>query len=230
MALENITLHEVEPGTEITLTERLRATPLRVPHRDEDSDTVAWRIRGPARSILWLPDIDKWAKWDRSLPGILEDPTLTAFVDGTFYSADEIPGRSLADIPHPLASETAEILAGAPGARGRVFLVHLNHTNRLLWDEEARAALAARGLEVAREGQRIPLGTSKPNPNRAPDRPRRAVRPRRRAGRWSPGSKIGSPCPLRFPTRPPSFPGAARRRTTGAGGPRVTGAKSSGED
>jgi len=182
VALENITLHEVEPGTEITLTESLRATPLRVPHRDEDSDTVAWRIRGPARSILWLPDIDKWAKWDRSLPAILEDPTLTAFVDGTFYSADEIPGRSLADIPHPLASETADILAGAPGARGRVFLVHLNHTNRLLWDEEARAALAARGLEVAREGQRIPLGTSKPNPNPSP-RPAPTARPAAPASR-----------------------------------------------
>ena len=72
VALENITLREVAPGTEVALTESLRATPLRVPHRDEDSDTVAWRIRGPARSILWLPDIDKWEKWDRSLPGILE--------------------------------------------------------------------------------------------------------------------------------------------------------------
>jgi pyrroloquinoline quinone biosynthesis protein B len=158
VALENIAIHEVAPGSEVVLTENLRATPIRVPHRDEDSDTVAWLIRGPSRSILWLPDIDKWQKWDRSLATILEDLSLIAFVDGTFHSADEIPGRSIAEIPHPLASETAEILAPAPQAKGRVFVVHLNHTNRLLWDADARAALEARGLGVAKEGQRIPLG------------------------------------------------------------------------
>ena len=161
VALENISIREVAPGSEVTLTESLRAMPMRVPHRDEDSDTVAWLIRGPARSILWLPDIDKWEKWDRSLPALLDDPALTAFVDGTFASADEIPGRSIAEIPHPLASETAAILAGTP-AKDRVYLVHLNHTNRLLWDAEARAALEARGIGVAQEGQRIPLGAPKP--------------------------------------------------------------------
>ena len=160
--LENISVREVAPGSEVTLTGSLRAMPIRVPHRDEDSDTVAWLIRGPARSILWLPDIDKWEKWDRSLPAFLEDPASIAFVDGTFASADEIPGRSIAEIPHPLASETAGILAGAP-AKGRVYLVHLNHTNRLLWDSEARAALEARGVGVAEEGQRIPLGPPQPS-------------------------------------------------------------------
>ena len=160
VALENIAIREVAPGSEIVLTDNLRATPIRVPHRDEDSDTVAWLIRGPSRAILWLPDIDKWEKWDRSLPALLEDPTLVAFVDGTFQSADEIPGRSIAEIPHPLVSETAALVAGMPQARGRVYLVHLNHTNRLLWDENAKAALAERGVGVATEGQRIPLAGS----------------------------------------------------------------------
>ena len=80
--------------------------------------------------------------------------------DGTFQSADEIPGRSIAEIPHPLVSETASLVAGMPQARGRVYLVHLNHTNRLLWDENAKAALAERGVGVAKEGQRIPLAGS----------------------------------------------------------------------
>ncbi|MET0619963.1 MAG: MBL fold metallo-hydrolase [Thermoanaerobaculia bacterium] len=160
VALENIAIREVAPGSEVVLTDSLRATPIRVPHRDEDSDTVAWLIRGPARSILWLPDIDKWEKWDRSLPALLEDPALVAFVDGTFHSADEIPGRSIAEIPHPLVAETTALLAGVPRARDRVYLVHLNHTNRLLWDENAKAALAERGIGVAREGQRISLAGS----------------------------------------------------------------------
>jgi pyrroloquinoline quinone biosynthesis protein B len=157
VALENIAIREVAPGSDIVLTDNLRATPIRVPHRDEDSDTVAWLIRGPARAILWLPDIDKWEKWDRSLPALLQDPALVAFVDGTFDSADEIPGRSIAEIPHPLASETAALLAGTSQARDRVYLIHLNHTNRLHWDENAKAALAERGIGVAKEGQRISL-------------------------------------------------------------------------
>jgi pyrroloquinoline quinone biosynthesis protein B len=159
VALENISIREVPIGEDVILTESLRATPIQVPHRDEDSDTVAWRIRGPSRTILWLPDIDKWPKWDRSLPSLLEDPTLIAFVDGTFSSADEVPGRSIEEIPHPLASETVALFPeGAPP--GRVFLVHFNHTDRLLWDSEARAKLTASGIAMAEQGQQIPLGST----------------------------------------------------------------------
>ncbi len=162
VALDNIAIHEVAPGEEIVLTPSLRATPVRVPHRDEDSDTVAWILRGPSRAILWLPDIDKWETWDRRLEDLLADPALTAFVDGTFFSADEIPGRAIRDIPHPLVPETEARLAAVPSAKGRVYFVHLNHTNRLLSDEAARAALEKRGFGVAREGQRIPLAAAAP--------------------------------------------------------------------
>ncbi len=123
---------------------------------------MAWLVRGPSRTLLWLPDIDKWEKWDRRLDQLLADPALTAFVDGTFFSADEIPGRSIAEIPHPLVPETETILAAVPSSKGRVFFTHLNHTNRLLWDDGARAALEARGFGVAREGQRVPLTAAAP--------------------------------------------------------------------
>ncbi len=143
---------------DVTLTPNLSVSAIRVPHRDEDSDTVAYLVRGPTRRILWLPDIDKWAKWDRSLAEFLADPALTAFVDGTFYDANEIPGRSITEIPHPLVPETMTLVeTTAPPARGRVVFVHLNHTNRLLSDADALAALERRGFSVAREGQRIPL-------------------------------------------------------------------------
>jgi pyrroloquinoline quinone biosynthesis protein B len=158
-AMGNIEIREIEPGTEVALTPSLSATAIRVPHRDEESDTVAWLVRGPGRGVLWLPDIDKWEKWDRRLAGLLAgDPTLTAFVDGTFYEADEIPGRSLADIPHPLVPETMALFAADSPDRRRVVFVHLNHTNRLLWDPEAVHAVEARGFSVAREGQTVSLG------------------------------------------------------------------------
>ncbi|MEX1245650.1 MAG: MBL fold metallo-hydrolase [Thermoanaerobaculia bacterium] len=152
VAQGNIAIRELEPGVEVALTPALRVAAIPVPHRDEDSDTVAFLIRGPDRKILWLPDIDKWERWDRRLEDYLADPALTAFVDGTFFSADEIPGRSIADIPHPLVPETIERLSPVAGARGRVFFVHLNHTNRLLWDAGAAEALSTKGFGVAAGG------------------------------------------------------------------------------
>ena len=157
VSLENVAIHELEPDSELELTPRLHVTAIRVPHRDEDSDTVAFLVRGPERSLLWLPDIDKWEKWDRTLPDLLRDPKRTAFLDGTFFAADEIPGRSIADIPHPLVPETLAALAGIPYRNGRVWFVHLNHTNRLLWDARARREIEEKGAGVASEGQRIPL-------------------------------------------------------------------------
>jgi pyrroloquinoline quinone biosynthesis protein B len=157
VTLQNIVIREIEPGAELALTPDLHVTAIRVPHRDEDSDTVAFLVRGPKRKVLWLPDIDKWEKWDRRLEDLLADPALTAFVDGTFFSADEIPGRTIAEIPHPLVPETMTRLSALGDVRGRVFFVHLNHTNRLLWDAVSNADLEAKGFGVAREGQRIEL-------------------------------------------------------------------------
>jgi len=99
----NIAIREVHPDVEFALTGSLRATAMRVPHRDEDSDTVAYLIAGPSRRLLWLPDIDKWEKWDKRIEDVVRTVDL-AFLDGTFFSADEIPGRSIAEIPHPRSS------------------------------------------------------------------------------------------------------------------------------
>jgi pyrroloquinoline quinone biosynthesis protein B len=154
LLLGNIVLREIEPGREVELSPGLRVEAVRVPHRDEDSDTVAYFIRGPSRRLLWLPDIDKWEKWDRSIAEVLADPSLIAFLDGTFFDAAEIPGRTIAEIPHPLVPETVS-RAGAP--RARTFFVHFNHTNRLLWDTEAVRNLAAKGYRVAAEGDRHTL-------------------------------------------------------------------------
>src|SRR5262249_46532217 len=149
-----IGVREIETDREWTLAAGLRVTAIPVPHRGEDSDNVAYRVSGEERTVLWLPDIDRWENWGRHLQEIAADRTLTAFVDGTFWAADEIPGRSIADIPHPLVPETMR-LAGRPVAR--IFFVHLNHTNRLLWDDKAVADVQSRGVGVAREGARYPL-------------------------------------------------------------------------
>jgi pyrroloquinoline quinone biosynthesis protein B len=158
VALENIEIREIAVGVEFSITPSLRATAILVPHRDEDSDTVAYIVSGPARKLLWLPDIDKWEKWDRSIEDLVRAESLLAFVDGTFFSEDEIPGRSIRDIPHPLVPETVARFGGKdPPGPARVFFVHLNHTNRLFWDVSARKELEKKGFGIAEEGARFPL-------------------------------------------------------------------------
>lgn len=152
---KNISIHEIEPDKEFALTENLRATALRVPHRDEDSDTVAYVVAGPTKKLLWLPDIDKWEKWDRRIEDVLKTVD-AAFLDGTFFSADEIPGRSIAEIPHPLVPETVSRLSNEQ-RRAKIFFVHLNHTNRLFWDRREARRLLDKGFGVAAEGQRLAL-------------------------------------------------------------------------
>ena len=155
VALGNIALKEMEPGREMALTERLRVTPLLVPHRDELSDTVGFRIQGPSRALLYIPDIDKWERWDRGLPEEVAGVDW-ALLDGTFEDPAELPGRSRAEIPHPLVGETVARL-GPPPRRAQVLFIHLNHTNRLLRDEAAVRSLGAKGFAVARDGQELEL-------------------------------------------------------------------------
>jgi pyrroloquinoline quinone biosynthesis protein B len=154
VALGNIELREITPGQEMALSPRLRVTPLAVPHRDEFSDTVGFRVRGPERALLYIPDIDKWERWDRRIEEEVRRSDV-ALLDATFFEPSELPGRSLAEIPHPLVPETAARLS--PELRGRVRLIHLNHSNRLLWEPGRLGEAALRGLVVAREGEEIGL-------------------------------------------------------------------------
>jgi pyrroloquinoline quinone biosynthesis protein B len=128
--LHNIELVPLEDGVAFPLNERITVTPLRVPHRDEYSETVGFVIRGPSRSILWLPDIDKWEKWPTPLESVLARVDV-AYLDGTFYDASELPGRDLREIPHPLITETLSRLAASP-MLAKVRFIHLNQSNPLL--------------------------------------------------------------------------------------------------
>lgn len=166
----------------------LTVTALAVPHRHEFSDTVGYRIDGPNASLLYIPDIDKWPdvdkspdndKWpdDEERPDDDKDvegssrgtgvPSLSALLssvdvallDGSFYADGEIPGRSMADIPHPFISETLALLRRLPSAtRARLVFTHLNHTNPAAqWGSEAHRAVEAAGAQVARDGELFSL-------------------------------------------------------------------------
>jgi pyrroloquinoline quinone biosynthesis protein B len=141
--LKNIDIVPIEDGVPIALNARITVTPLRVPHRDEYSETVGFIIRGPSHSILWLPDIDKWEKWTTPLESALARVDV-AYIDGTFYDATELPGRDLSEIPHPLMTETLARLANSP-LRAKVRFIHLNQSNPLLRERRNGVVVAADG-------------------------------------------------------------------------------------
>ena len=153
-----VALLSLEPDLPIPLTSQLRVTPIPVPHRHEFADTLAFLIEGPERSVLYLPDIDKWERWDRRIEDVLARVDL-ALLDGTFYADGEIPGRSMRDIPHPFISESLERFRTLPAAeRSKVVFTHLNHTNPAADPaSEAAQAVRAAGMDIAREGQLIEL-------------------------------------------------------------------------
>ncbi len=154
---KNITLQELNDGATVRLG-ALEVTPLRVPHRDEYSETVGYRIRGPHKTALFIPDIDKWEKWDRD---IVEQIRICdyVFIDATFYDAQELPGRSMAEIPHPFIVESMALFDGLPASeKSKIRFIHLNHTNPALLPESAASLeIRRRGYAVARFGDTLTL-------------------------------------------------------------------------
>ncbi len=153
----NIALEPLEHRTPVLLP-RVTVTPFLVPHRDEFSETVGFSIRGPDRTAVFIPDIDKWSVWDTDIAALVASVDY-ALLDATFFDDGELPGRDMSRIPHPFVVESMELLSALdPGERGRVWFIHLNHTNPLLDADSPQSRLVReRGFNVAREGMRLPL-------------------------------------------------------------------------
>ncbi|MFZ8961766.1 MAG: MBL fold metallo-hydrolase, partial [Flavobacteriaceae bacterium] len=97
--LKNILLKDLEERKTLTLLKNVHVTPLRVPHRDEFSETVGFLIEGPQKKALFIPDIDKWTLWEENLVEWLNRVDY-AFLDATFYNSEEVNYRPLSEIPH----------------------------------------------------------------------------------------------------------------------------------
>lgn len=156
--LKNIELQPLAHGKSVALTKTIKVTPLLVPHRGEFSETVAFHIEGPNRSVLYLPDIDRWEQWNIKIEKYLRKVD-RAYLDGTFYSREELPGRDFSKIPHPLITESIQRFAPLPVAeRDKVHFLHLNHTNPALHpNSKARRVVRQAGHHVAKQGERYPL-------------------------------------------------------------------------
>ena len=155
---QNIRLMPLSDGTSVSFGESFRVTPLLVPHRDEYSETVAYRIDGPKKTAVFIPDIDKWERWHADIRAIVQASDY-ALIDATFFADGELPGRDMSKIRHPFVSESMALLDDLTDEeKSRVIFIHMNHTNPLLIDgSEAQAEVERRGFRYAREGMRLAL-------------------------------------------------------------------------
>ena len=158
VANRNIAIQPLVANQAISLSPSLQVTPFIVPHRDEYSETVGYLIEGPYKKALFIPDIDKWNRWELDLKTELKKVDY-AFLDATFYSAKELGNRDMSQIPHPSVLETMEALKYlSVEQRARVIFTHFNHTNPLL-DRESEASknVLALGFKIGRIHDRFPL-------------------------------------------------------------------------
>lgn len=156
--LGNVALREVVPDKPFDLGSDVAVTSIRVPHRDEFADTVGYLIQGPRASLLYVPDTQSWRAWHVPLTAVLDGVDI-AILDGSFYSADELPGRDIASIGHPLITDSMDLLEPLVRAGSlRVYFTHLNHSNPALDPlSTERIAIEARGFAILAEGQQFDL-------------------------------------------------------------------------
>ncbi len=157
VTLRNIDLQPIKEDSVIVLNERISVQAFKVPHRDEFSETVGYKIITANKSTVFIPDIDKWQKWNRSLEELVKSVDY-AFLDGTFYKDGEI-NRPMSEVPHPFVTETMDLLKNLPAAqKAKVHFIHFNHTNPVMNAQSLEnKEVKQKGFKVAFQGQKVEL-------------------------------------------------------------------------
>ena len=155
VTLKNIEIHLLTSNVVVKMSDDVEVNAFTVPHRDEFSETAGFHIKTSTKTYLFIPDIDKWEKWDKDIRKEV-DRVSVALLDATFTSANELPGRNLKEIPHPMVQETVELFHDETvGVKKKIFFIHFNHTNPLLWDVSEQLKIQDMGFNVAMQGMRL---------------------------------------------------------------------------
>ena len=155
--INNINVQEIDFGQKANYLSNISITPMKVPHRDEYSETAAYQIIGKNKKALFIPDIDKWQKWDKNIIELVHEFDYL-LLDATFYESAEI-NRDISEIPHPLVTETMNLLKELTQEdKNKVYFIHMNHTNLMLDPESELSKLViSKGFNIARLGQKLYL-------------------------------------------------------------------------
>jgi pyrroloquinoline quinone biosynthesis protein B len=154
---ENILFLDLQKDSIVPLSNALKVTPFLVPHRDEFSETVGYKIEGNTNSALFIPDINKWSLWEKNIVEEVKKVDY-AFIDATFFKEGEI-NRPMSEVPHPFIEETVALFENESLAtKNKVIFIHFNHTNPALQsNSRERNDLELLGFRFATEGQRFKL-------------------------------------------------------------------------
>mgnify|MGYP003638502416 CR=1 FL=1 len=149
--LNNIAIKPITKDTAIVLNERISVLPIQVPHRDEFTETVGFIIQNKQQKALFIPDIDKWSKWDRSIVDYIKEVDI-ALLDATFFKNGEI-NRDMNEVPHPFVEESMELFKNLSDKdKEKVHFIHFNHTNPLLIDgSDSQQQVLKSGFHIAKE-------------------------------------------------------------------------------
>jgi pyrroloquinoline quinone biosynthesis protein B len=150
--LNNIKLIELKEDVPVKISESIVVSSMLVPHRDEFSETVGFRINTGVKSYLFIPDIDKWEKWKRSLIKEVSKVDI-AFLDATFNKSNELQNRAMSEVPHPFVEETMNVFRNETDIlKSKVHFIHFNHTNALMWDKAAATEVENKKFKVSVQG------------------------------------------------------------------------------
>lgn len=142
-----------EPGAYFSPAPGLELRLVPVPHRPEFSDAVGVSLN----RVFYLPDIDGWEEWPRAEEELSRHDI--SLLDATFHDRDELPGRDISQIPHPLVTDTLARFADL-AAEKRLILTHINHSNPIADPDSLETeAVRAAGFEVASDFMTFSLGT-----------------------------------------------------------------------
>jgi pyrroloquinoline quinone biosynthesis protein B len=155
--LNNIDLRSLKSDSTIRLNKALKVTPFLVPHRDEYSETVGYTIEGNNKSALFIPDIDKWEKWERNIIDEVKKVNY-AFIDASFFRDGELK-RDMSKIPHPFTTETTTLFENeSMETKNKIYFIHFNHTNPTLKDKHhLKDSIQNLGFRFAKEGDNFEL-------------------------------------------------------------------------
>ena len=155
--LNNIDLEDISFNKPTSIFKNIEIIPLEVPHRDEYSETAGYIIKGGNKTALFIPDIDKWDKWDKDINEMVKKYDYL-LLDATFYDEKEI-NRDINEIPHPLVKETLSLFKNMSlKDRSKIYFIHMNHTNMMLDPNSKLSRLVlSKGFNIARLGQKLYL-------------------------------------------------------------------------
>ena len=101
----NIILNEIEENVPVYLNRNVSILPFKVPHRNEFSETVGYKIKSSKQSIIYIPDIDSWKDWDTDINDLIKNNDII-IIDGTFYKLNELKNRDVSIVSHPSIQES----------------------------------------------------------------------------------------------------------------------------